>query len=46
MAKKCLTTLKNWNAYTVISIDEVLMIHTMSKTTAELKDDQTDLIAF
>lgn len=46
MTKKGLTTFKNWNAYSAISIDKVLMIHTMSKTTAELKDNQTDLIAF
>lgn len=46
MVKKSLATLKNWNAYSVISIHQVLMIHTVSKITAALKDDQTDLIAF
>lgn len=46
MVKKSLTMLKNWNAYSVISIHQVLMIHTVSKITAALKDDQTDLTAF
>lgn len=37
-AEKGLTSLKNWNAYSVISIRQVLMIHTVIKTAA-LKDD-------